>query len=72
MKIVKNRDRLETLKLPFSIKNYLAESLCDTPDAILNNYPNYYDFMVWVHRSVKITLYRSLPSSKRKTCLGVD
>lgn len=46
MKLVRNRERLETLKLPFRIKNYLAESLCETPDAILNNYPNYYDYMV--------------------------
>lgn len=46
MKLVRTRDRLETLKLPFRITNYLAESLCETPDAILNNYPNYYDFMV--------------------------
>lgn len=46
MKLVRSRDRLETLKLPFRITNYLAESLCETPDAILNNYPNYYDYMV--------------------------
>lgn len=50
MKLVRTRDRLETLKLPFRITNYLAESLCETPDAILNNYPNYYDFMVWDRR----------------------
>lgn len=46
MKLVRTRDRLETLKLPFRIKNYLAESLCETPDAIVNNYPDYTDFMV--------------------------
>lgn len=45
MKLVRTRDRLETLKLPFRITNYLSESLCETPDAILNNYPNYYDYM---------------------------
>lgn len=65
MLLVKNRDRLETLKLPFSIKNYLAESLCDTPDAILNNYPNYYDYMVWDHRHHLIPDMKvsSLPSN---------
>lgn len=47
MKLVRTRDRLETLKLPFSITNYLSESLCETPDAILNNYPDYHDYMVW-------------------------
>ena len=46
MKLVRSRDRLETLKLPFRITNYLAESLCETPDAILNNYPDYTDYMV--------------------------
>lgn len=46
MSLVRSRDRLETLKLPNIITNYLAESLCETPDSILNNYPNCYDFMV--------------------------
>ena len=43
MKIVKSRERLELLKLPLTIKNYLSESICESPDAILNNFPNYYD-----------------------------
>lgn len=50
MKLVKTRDRLEQLKLPLIITNYLSESLLgETPDAILNNYPNYHDYMVWGH-----------------------
>lgn len=43
MKLVRTRERLETLKLPLRITKYLAESICETPDTILNNYPNYYD-----------------------------
>lgn len=43
MKLVRTKDRLEMLKLPSTITEYLAESICETPDTIINNYPNYYD-----------------------------
>lgn len=45
MNLVGTRDRLETLKLPFRMTNYLAESLGGTPDSILNNFPNYYEYL---------------------------
>lgn len=46
MKQVKTRERLELLKLPLRIKQYLGESICETPDTILNNFPNYDCYMV--------------------------
>ena len=47
MKLVKTRDRLDTLKLPYRIKNYLSESLID-PELILNSWQsnNFYGYMV--------------------------
>lgn len=46
MKLVKTRDQLERLKLPLIITNFLGEALLgETPDAILNNYPNYHDMV---------------------------
>jgi len=46
MKHVRSQDCLDKLKLPFRIRNYLAENLCETPDEIKNNYPDYNDYMV--------------------------
>lgn len=45
IKLVNSREKLELLKLPLRIKRYLGESICESPETILNNFPNY-DYMV--------------------------
>lgn len=42
MNLVRSREILESLELPFQIRNYLVESLSETSDVLINNYPDHY------------------------------